>query len=294
MKRRLILDRIFKLLLAVVAWLSVLTLVGIFLMLLFNSLRAFGYISPSAFFFGAEWNPAAYVQPSYGIGAMLVSTLLVTSGAMAIAIPISIGTAAFLSEMASPRLRNILKPAIEMLAAVPSVVVGFLGIVFVGPWLSAIFHTPNGMNALNGSILLAVMALPTLISVMEDAIHAVPPQYKEASYALGANRWETLLRVTLPSCTSGLLVAIMLGMGRALGETMTVLMATGNMTAMPHGMFDSVRTITATVAIEMGEVPFGTPHFYGLFACALVLFLITFLVNLTAEGMATRFRLKGR
>ena len=138
------------------------------------------------------------------------------------------------------------------------------------------------------------MALPTLISVTEDAIHAVPQHYKEASYALGANRWETLLRVTLPSCTSGILVAIMLGLGRALGETMTVLMATGNATAMPNGFFDSVRTLTATVAIEMGEVPFGTPHYFSLFACALVLFLITLLVNIAAERVAAGYRRKGQ
>ncbi len=138
------------------------------------------------------------------------------------------------------------------------------------------------------------MALPTMISVTEDAIHAVPKHYKEASYALGANRWETLIRVTLPSCTSGILVAVMLGLGRALGETMTVLMATGNATAMPHDFFESVRTITATVAIEMGEVPYGTPHYYSLFACALVLFLITLLVNVIAERVAAGFRKKGQ
>ena len=276
------------------AWVSVLTLAGIFLMLLFNSAGAFKSISLAQFFSGAAWNPAAYGPATYGIGAMLVSTLLVTLGAMAIAVPLGIGTAAFLSEIASPRVRNILKPAIEMLAAVPSVVIGFLGIVLVAPALAKLFHLPHGLNALNGSILLAVMALPTLISVTEDAIHAVPKDYKEASYALGANRWETLVRVTLPSCTSGILVAVMLGLGRALGETMTVLMATGNATAMPQGFFDSVRTITATVAIEMGEVPFGTPHFYSLFACALVLFLITLLVNVVAERVAAGFRQKGQ
>ncbi len=294
MKQRLFWDIFFARLLAGAAWVSVLTLAGIFLMLLFNSIRAFQSISPTQFFSIAAWNPAAYGEATYGIGAMLVSTFLVTMGAMLIAVPLGIGTAAFLSEIASPRVRNILKPAIEMLAAVPSVVIGFLGIVLVAPVLADVFHLPNGLNALNGSILLAVMALPTLISVTEDAIHAVPKDYKEASYALGANRWETLVRVTLPSCTSGILVAVMLGLGRALGETMTVLMATGNATAMPHSFFDPVRTITATVAIEMGEVPSGTPHFYSLFACALVLFLITLFVNMAAERVAAGFRQKGQ
>ncbi|MCB0575497.1 MAG: phosphate ABC transporter permease subunit PstC, partial [Saprospiraceae bacterium] len=255
---------------------------------------AFHDISPGQFFFHSEWNPSAYEHPAYGMGAMLYSTLLVTLGAMALAVPVGIGAAAFLSEIATPRLRNILKPAIEMLSAVPSVVIGFLGIVVVSPALAQIFDLPNGLNALNGSILLAVMALPTLISVAEDAIHAVPGHYKEASYALGANRWETLVRVTLPSCTSGILAAVMLGFGRALGETMTVLMATGNATAMPRGFFDPVRTITATVAIEMGEVPFGTPHYYGLFACAFVLFVITMGVNITAERIAAGYRIRGQ
>ena len=294
MKQRLFWDKFFEKALYGVAWVSVLTLIGIFLMLLVNSVRLFETVSFAEFFSGTAWNPAAYGQATYGIGAMLYSTFLVTIGAMLIAVPLGIGTAAFLSEIASPRTRNILKPAIEMLAAVPSVVIGFLGIVLVAPALAEVFNLPHGLNALNGSILLAVMALPTLISVMEDAIHAVPQQYKEASYALGANRWETLVRVTLPSCTSGILVAVMLGLGRALGETMTVLMATGNAAAMPNGFFDSVRTITATVAIEMGEVPFGTPHYFSLFACALVLFLITLLVNIAAERVAAGYRQKGQ
>ncbi|MBP6812341.1 MAG: phosphate ABC transporter permease subunit PstC [Saprospiraceae bacterium] len=294
MKQRLFWDKFFERTFTGAAWVSVLALMGIFLMLLVNSARAFATVPFAEFFSWKAWNPAAYGQATYGIGAMLFSTFLVTIGAMLIAVPLGIGTAAFLSEIASPRVRNILKPAIEMLAAVPSVVIGFLGIVLVAPALAKVFHLPNGLNALNGAILLAVMALPTLISVTEDAIHAVPKHYKEASYALGANRWETLIHVTLPSCTSGILVAVMLGLGRALGETMTVLMATGNATAMPHGFFDSVRTITATVAIEMGEVPYRTPHYFSLFACALVLFLITLLVNMAAERVAAEFRRKGQ
>lgn len=292
--QRLWIDGFMTRLLALSAWISVLTLAGIFGMLLLNSFQAFGSIGLGDFFLGSRWNPAGYNKASFGIGAMLMSTLLVTLGAMLIAIPLGIGTAAFLSEVASHRLRRWLKPAVEMLAAVPSVVIGFLGIVLVGPAIAYVFGLPNGLNALNGSILLAVMSLPTLISVAEDAIHAVPSTYKEASYALGANRWETLVRVTLPACKSGLLAAIMLGLGRALGETMTVLMATGNATAMPNGWFDPVRTLTATIAIELGEVPFDTPHFYGLFACALVLFCLTLAINISAEGIAARWRKKGQ
>lgn len=287
-------DQFWQKALAASAGVAVLTLGGIFLLLLTNGWKAFSQISPSEFFSAAAWNPAAYETPTFGIGAMLMSTLLVTLGAMAIAVPLGLGTAAFMSELAPARLRNLLKPSVEMLAAVPSVVIGFLGIVLVGPFLARIFHLPNGLNALNGAILLAVMSLPTLVSIAEDAIHAVPKAYKEASYALGATRWETLLRVTLPSCRSGLIAAIMLGMGRAIGETMTVLMATGNATAMPNGFFDPVRTLTATVAIEMGETPQGTAHYYALFACALVLFVITLLINVAAERLAASYRKKGQ
>ena len=294
MKRRLFIDQLFAKLLKGSAWVAVSTLAGIFLMLFVNGLQTFRSISPGAFFSFENWNPAAFDQPTFGIGAMLVSTFLVTIGAMLMAVPLGIGAAAFISEMASPRLRNFLKPAVEMLAAVPSVVIGFLGIVLVAPVISNIFGLGNGLNALNGSILLDVMTLPTLISVAEDAIQSVPNHYKEASYALGANRWETLVKITLPACASGILAAVMLGFGRALGETMTVLMATGNSTEMPGGLFDTVRTITATVAIEMGEVPYRTPHYFSLFACALVLFLITLLVNMAAERLAAGFRRKGQ
>ena len=294
MMSRLFWDRFFERLFAGSALVSVLTLAGIFLLLVVNAMQAFGTLGIRQFFSNAPWNPSAYEVPTFGIGALLSGTLLTTFGAMALAVPVGIGTAFFISEIAPVRVRNLLKPAVEMLAAVPSVVIGFTGIVLVGPVLARLFGLPNGLNALNGSILLAVMALPVIVSVAEDAIHAVPSTYKEASYALGANKWETLIRVTLPACYSGIVAAIMLGMGRAVGETMTVLMATGNATAFPDSMFSSVRTITATVAIEMGEVPSNTPHYYILFACALVLFLITLAVNVGAEHLASRFRKRGQ
>lgn len=294
MRSRLFWDNCWKLVFAGAALLAVITLAGIFALLLYHGFQAFSIVPPTRFFSFEKWNPSAYEAPTFGIGAMVAGTALVTGGALAIAVPLGLGTAAFMSELAGHRLRNILKPAVEMLAAVPSVVIGFLGIVLVGPAVADFFGLPNGLNALNGAILLAVMSLPTLVSIAEDAIHAVPAAYKEASYALGANHWETLLRVTLPSCRSGLIAAIMLGMGRAIGETMTVLMATGNAAAMPHGFFDPVRTITATVAIEMGETPQGTPHYFALFACALVLFLITLFINVAAERVAASYRRKGQ
>jgi phosphate transport system permease protein len=205
---------------------------------------------------------------------------------MLIAVPVGIGAAAYLAEIAPPKVREIGKPLVEMLAAIPSVAVGFLGIVLVGPWIATTFGLNSGLNALNGGILLAVMALPTIISVAEDAIGSVPRAHHEAAYAMGATRWQTLSRVTLPSAGSGVVAAVVLGMGRALGETMTVLMATGNAAIVPDSIFDSVRTITATIAIELGEVPYGSAHYFALFALGAVLFLMSLAVNLVAERMA--------
>lgn len=292
MQTRHLIDRIVRLLFFLAALLSVLALLGIFGMLLVNGIKAFADINPAEFFFTSNWNPSAYEQPSYGILAMVVSTFLVTLGAMLIAVPLGIGAAAYLAEVAHERVRMWLKPAIELLAAIPSVAVGFIGIVLVGPFIAKVFNLNNGLTALNGSILLAIMSLPTIITVAEDAIRAVPNSFKEGSYALGANKWTTLIRVVLPSSFSGIIAAIILGMGRAIGETMTVLMATGNATAMPKGFFDPVRTMTATIAIELGEVPFGTTHYFALFAVGAVLFLISLGVNLIAENIAAKYRYK--
>ncbi len=269
---------------------SVLILAGIFLMLFFNGIKTFQEVPFFEFFLGRVWNPSAYGAPSYGILAMVVSTVMVTLGAMIIAVPIGIGCAAYISEVASPKKRETFKPIIEILAGIPSVALGFIGIVLVGPLISRTFGVTSGLNALNGAMLLAVMSLPTIITISEDAIHAVPSDYKEASYALGANRWTTLIRVVLPAALSGVVASIMLGIGRAIGETMTVLMVTGNALAMPHDFFDSVRTMTATIAIELGEVPYGTTHYYSLFAIGGVLFLMSMGVNLVAEVVIARHR----
>ncbi|GAA3935694.1 phosphate ABC transporter permease subunit PstC [Chitinophaga oryziterrae] len=262
---------------------------GIFVMLLWNTIAFFAHIKPLDFITATQWNPGGN-RASYGILPLMVSTGIVTLGAMMIAIPLGIGTAAFMSEYANSRLRNILKPMIEMLAAVPSVAIGFLGIVIVGPEIAKLAHQANGLNALNGAVLLAIMALPTIITVTEDALQALPVSYREASYSVGANRWQTLRKVIIPAAAPGIIAAVMLGVGRAIGETMTVLMATGNASAFPKGFFHSVRTITATIAIEMGEVPYQTTHYYALFAIAAVLFLITLLVNLAGEYFVNRYR----
>ena len=288
-KRREQTDLILKQLCKATGFITIALLGGIFFMLLYNSIAFFIEIKPIDFLTGSQWNPES-TNGKYGIAPLLVSTGLVTIGAMIIAVPLGIFTAAFLSERANPKFKAFLKPLIEMLAAIPSVAIGFLGIVLVGPGIAKIFGIANGLNALNGAMLLSVMALPTIITISEDAINAVPQSHREASLALGASKWETIFKVTLPAALPGLIAAVMLGLGRALGETMTVLMATGNAAVLPKGFLDSVRTITATIAIEMGEVPYQTTHYFALFAIAVVLFLITLIINLLGEYFANRLR----
>jgi len=270
--------------------LAVLILLGIFSLLFIEGFPAFKELGLRSFFFSARWNPTSFVQESYGILSILVSTLMVTFGALLIAVPIGIATAAYIADVAHPRMREIIKPVIEILAGIPSVVVGFLGIIVVGPLLARLFGTSNGLNAINGSILLAVMALPTIISISEDAILSIPQEFKNASLALGANKWQTLIRVTIPSALSGIIAAVMLGMGRAIGETMTVLMATGNAPAMPHSFLDSIRTMTATIAIELGETVQGGIHYRSLFVIGFILFLMTFLVNLISDLVLEKYQ----
>ncbi|NLE65563.1 MAG: phosphate ABC transporter permease subunit PstC [Elusimicrobia bacterium] len=262
---------------------AVIILVGIFILLVRNAFPGFREVSFIEFLTTSRWNPDAYDRETYGFLAMLVSTAMTTVGSLVIAVPLGIGTAAYLSDVASPRVREIAKPLIEILAGIPSVVIGFLGIVLVGPVLARITGTYNGLNAINGSILLAVMALPTIVSLSEDALKSVPKSYEEASLALGANKWQTVVRVKIPAAASGIVAASMLGMGRAIGETMTVLMATGNAPAMPQNWLSAVKTMTATIAIELGETAYFSTHFYMLFTVGLVLFIITFIINLISD-----------
>jgi phosphate transport system permease protein len=270
--------------------LAVLVLIGIFATLLATAVPAFKEIRLSEFLLKKNWDPTSPEKAEYGLLSMIVSTLMVTGGALLLAVPIGIGVAAYLSDVAHWRVREIVKPIVEILAAIPSVVVGFLGIVLFGPAIAKIFHTGNGLNALNGSILLAIMSLPTIISISEDSLNAVPPAYNEASLALGASRWQTLFRVKVPAALSGIIAACMLGMGRAIGETMTVLMVTGNARAFPHGFLGSVRTMTANIAIELGEVPYYTTHYYALFAIGVVLFIMTFIVNMAADIILHKYQ----
>lgn len=267
----------------------VIVLIGIFVLLMSKAIPTFKEVDMVEFLTGKEWLPNAYGKTYHGILPLLISTFMVTVGSLCIAIPIGLGAAAYLSDIANYRVREIAKPIIEILAGIPSVVIGFLGIVLVGPFISKIFGLNNGLNALNGSVLLAIMALPTIISISEDALNSVPKSYEHASLALGASKWQTLVKVKIPAAASGILAACMLGMGRAIGETMTVLMACGNAPALPESFLGPVRTLTATIAIELGEVPYGTTHYYALFVLGLVLFAITFMINLISDIFLHRY-----
>ena len=270
--------------------LAIIVLIGIFAILLFTAIPAFQEIPLKEFFGNKTWDPTSPEKAQYGLLSMIVSTLMCTSGALLIAIPVGLGVAAYLSDVAHWRVREIVKPIVEILAGIPSVVTGFLGIVLFGPLIAKLFHTGNGLNAANGSFLLAIMALPTIISISEDSLNAVPSAYAEASLALGGSRWQTLVRVKIPAALSGIIASFMLGMGRAIGETMTVLMVTGNARSFPHGFLDSVRTMTANIAIELGEVPYYTTHYYALFAVGLILFIMTFIVNLIADVILNKYQ----
>jgi phosphate transport system permease protein len=274
--------------------LAIIILLGIFSLLFIMGYKALERIGLNGIILSSVWDPTSPERESYGILALIVSTLMVSLGALVLAVPTGIAAAAYMADVAHHRTREIVKPIIEILAGIPSVVVGFLGIVLTGPFLARVFNISNGLNALNGSILLAVMALPTIISIAEDAIVAVPQEMKNASLALGATKWQTLVRVTLPSAASGVIAAVMLGMGRAIGETMTVLMACGNAAAMPTGFFSPVRTMTATIAIELGETVQKSTHYYSLFVIAFVLFIMTFAFNLISDLVLQKYQRTSR
>jgi len=244
------------------------------------------------FFTGDVWDPSSPNTPRYGILPMVLGTFLVTLGAIVIALPIGIGCSIYLAEIAHPKIRETLKPIIEILAGIPSVVYGFFALVILSTWIDNFLNSTTRLNALTGSIMLAVMMLPIIISLSEDAIRSVPREMKEASLALGLSKWDTIRGVVIPAALSGITAAVILGVARAIGETMTVLMATGNAPVISFDMLSSMRTMTATIAIEMGEVPFGSTHYHSLFAVGIVLFAITFIVNFIADRVMKRFREK--
>lgn len=237
---------------------------------------------------GEFWFPTAEPLMQLGILPLILASLLVSFGSILFAAPIGIGVAIYLSEIAEPTFNKILKPFFEILAGIPSVVFGFFGLVIIVPFVQETFNLAVGETALVGMIVLAIMALPTIISVAEDSLSAVPKSLREASLALGATKWQTIYKVLIPAGFSGITTGVVLGIGRVIGETMVVLMVTGNAAAMPNGILKPVRTMTATIAAELGEAPFGGVHFKSLFFIACVLFVLTLLINLTAEYLIHR------
>lgn len=291
MKINYIKENIYRWIFSILAFASLVFLIGITIILFKEGLPLFKEVKPLDFIFGRYWYPT-YEPPDFGILPLISASLLVTLGALFICVPLGVGSALFLNEMAGSRLKSILKPIVEILAAIPSIVYGFFGMIVVAPFLQKIFNLPVGQTAFTGSLMLGIMATPTVCSIAEDALSFVPKSFREASFAVGANRWQTLTKVTLPAAGSGISTAIILGMSRAIGETMTVLMCTGGAAVIPRSFFQPVRPMTSTIAAEMGEAVFGSSHFHALFAIALILFLITLVFNIVAEIISRKFRLK--
>jgi phosphate transport system permease protein len=264
----------------------------IFLFLAREGIPAFFEVAASNLF-GARWYP---IFGLFGTLPLLLGSILVTVFAVLIALPLGVATAVFVREVAPRWAREVLKPLIEVLAGIPSVVLGFFGMTLIAPFVRQALGAPTGLTAFTGALLLAYMSLPTVISVAEDALDAVPRSYRDASLAMGATHWQTIWRVVVPAARSGVLTAVMLGMGRAIGETMAVMMVTGNAARLPLGLdalFRPVRTMTATIAAEMGEVARGSVHFHALFAIGIVLFVLTFLINLAAARSIFARRRRG-
>jgi len=264
----------------------------IFLFLLQEGVPVFFQV-PLSDLFGTRWYPTFDL---FGTLPLILGSTLVTVTAIAIALPLGVATAVFVREVAPGWAREILKPMIEVLAGIPSVVLGFFGMTLIAPLVRETLGAPTGLTAFTGALILAYMALPTLISVAEDALDAVPKSYRDAGLAMGATQWQTIWRVVVPAARSGIVTAVMLGMGRAIGETMAVMMVTGNAARMPltlDSLFRPVRTMTATVAAEMGEVAQGSTHYHALFGIGVILFLMTFLINLAAATTIFKKRRRG-
>ncbi len=275
-----------------VATASVAVLSAITIFLFMEGLPIFDVVSVKKFIFGEYWYPTSD-PPDFGIYPLIVASLSVTSLSATMAIPLGVMTAVYLAEIASPRLREIVKPVVELLAALPSVVIGFFGMVVVAPFLQDTFNVATGLNLFNASLMLAFMSIPTICSISEDAIYSVPNALREASLALGATHLETILRVVLPASISGISTAVILGMSRAIGETMVVLMVAGGAAMVPSSIFDPARPLPASIAAEMAEAPFRGDHYHALFATGVVLFLFTFVFNLVADHVSHKYRQAG-
>jgi phosphate transport system permease protein len=268
---------------------SIVVVVLIFLFL-FREAASFAHEPGLAALLRLKWAPASFQDVSFGLLPLITGSALVTALATVLAIPFGVCGAIYIAEIAGPREREFLKPFIELVAGIPSVVLGFFGLVVVAPLVKSTFNLNSGLTALTGALLLALMAVPTIITISEDAIRSVPTAYKEASLALGANHVQTIFRVIVPAALSGIVASIMLGMGRVIGETMAVIMVTGNAAKITLSPIEPVRTMTATIAAEMGEVVFGSAHYAALFWVGIVLLLATFVLNLVALRVLKKYQ----
>ena len=272
-------------------WSAIIFVCAIFFFIFKEAAPILPHVDWVAFFTTNDWVPvpAEGNEPTYGILAMIYGTLAVTVVSMFIAVPLGLGAAVYISEFATGKVKEILKVLIELLAAIPSIVWGFIGLVVLNPIIQDTFGAPVGVNLLNGAIVVAFMAVPLIVSISEDSLRAVPDSYREAALALGANKWETVYRVLFPAAKNGLLAACMLGVGRAVGETMAVLMATGNGTQIPDNFFnpmlllEKVRTLTATIASELPDTVHGDEHYQMLFVIGIVLLVISVFINVTSD-----------
>ena len=277
-------DKVVQILVFIGGISAIIFIIGIFV---FVTKEGLGFlVGPFDFaeFFGSpRWKPTSEYNTTYGILALIAGTASVTGLAMLVAIPFSLGAAIYIAEFATGKTREILKVLVELLAAIPSVVWGFIGLTIMNPLIIQFFDVPVGLNVLNAGVILGLMAAPIMTSISEDALKAVPDRYREAAEAMGASRWQVIFKVVLPAAKNGLLGAVLLGVGRGFGETMAVLMASGHAINLPDSIFDSVRALTATIAAELGETAVGSDHYQALFTIGIFLFVITFLINLTAD-----------
>jgi phosphate transport system permease protein len=285
-------ENIIKYIFFLFALVSVVVLGLIVLSLFREGMPIFKLVSLNNFLLGRDWYPTSD-PASFGIFPLIIGSFIVTLFAILIAVPLGVLSAVYIAEIAPASTKEVLKSVIELLAGIPSVVLGFFGMVIVAPWLQETFDLPTGLNIINASVILAIMAIPTISSISEDALYAVPNEFKEASYALGATKFETIARVIIPSALSGISTAVILGISRAIGETMVVLMVAGGAAAIPQSIFDSVRPMPASIAAEMGEAPFRSAHYHALFAIGIVLFFLTLAFNLIADYLSHKFHQSG-
>jgi len=282
-------DKLVRVLVFVGGISAILAIVAIFVFITIEAVPfIMGPFDPAEFFLSPVWRPTSESHPSYGILALIAGTASVTMLAMVVSVPLSLGAAIYIGEFASGRRREILKVLVEMLAAIPSVVWGFIGLSILNSLIIEWFNVPIGLNVLNAGVILGLMAAPIMTTISEDALKAVPDTYREAAEALGSTKWQVVSRVVVPAARQGLVAAVLLGVGRAFGETMAVLMASGHAINIPHSLFDSVRALTATIAAELGETANGSDHYGALFTIGIFLFLVTFLINLTAMTLVRR------